>query len=45
LPTSDGLGHFETVRSARAGEVLRGVAFAPGDDDRDHRDLGGDDKR
>jgi len=49
LPTSDGLGHFETVRSARAGEVLRGVAFAPSDrpggDDRDHRDLGGDDKR
>ncbi len=35
LPTSnDGpgwLGHFETIRSARAGEVFRGVAFAPED--------------
>ena len=29
LPTGEGLGHFETIRSARAGEVLRGVAFAP----------------
>ena len=29
LPTGRGLGHFVTVRSARAGEVLRGVAFAP----------------
>lgn len=35
LPTGKGyLGHFFTVRSARAGEVLRGVALAPGDDDR-----------
>jgi len=32
----DGLGHFVTIRSAKAGEVFRGVAFAPkehGDDD------------
>jgi hypothetical protein len=29
LPTGGGLGHFVTVRSARAGEVLRGIAFAP----------------
>lgn len=38
LPTGGGLGHFETVRSARGGEVLRGVAFAPsrGDNDRGH---------
>ncbi|MGA3294893.1 MAG: hypothetical protein ABSE45_13030 [Candidatus Acidiferrales bacterium] len=45
LPTGDGdhgrddsIGHFVTLRSAQAGEVLRGVAFAPqdrdGDDDR-----------
>lgn len=44
LPTGDGdhdrddsLGHFVTLRSARAGEVFRGVAFAPdgqnGDED------------
>ena len=33
LPTGGGLGHFETVRSARGGEVFRGVAFAPSDDD------------
>jgi hypothetical protein len=42
LPTSDGdndrddrIGHFVTLRSAKAGEVFRGVAFAPkehGDD-------------
>jgi hypothetical protein len=25
----DSLGHFVTIRSAKAGEVLRGVAFAP----------------
>jgi hypothetical protein len=32
------LGRFETIRSARAGEVFRGVAFAPksDDDDRGH---------
>jgi hypothetical protein len=45
LPTGDGdndrddrLGHFVTLRSAKAGEVFRGVALAPkehGDDD-DH---------
>jgi hypothetical protein len=32
----DRLGHFETIRAAQSGEVLRGVAFAPsehGDDD------------
>jgi hypothetical protein len=33
LPSAGGyLGHFTTVRSAEAGEVLRGVALAPGDD-------------
>jgi hypothetical protein len=31
------LGTFETVRSARAGEVFRGIAFAPSDGD-DHHD-------
>ena len=38
LPTSDGdhdfgdqIGKFVTLRSAKAGEVFRGVAFAPGD--------------
>ncbi len=34
LPSGDGhLGHFFTIRSAQAREVLRGVAFAPGDHD------------
>jgi len=34
LPTGDDdLGHFTTIRRARAGEVLRGVALAPGDRD------------
>lgn len=34
LPTGEGyLGHFFTIRSAKAREVLRGVALAPGDDD------------
>lgn len=33
LPPAGGyLGHFVTIRSAEAGEVLRGVALAPGDD-------------
>jgi hypothetical protein len=40
LPSAGGwLGRFETIRSAPAGEVFRGVAFAPkrnDDDDRDH---------
>ena len=46
LPSGDGgygwddfIGHFVTIRSARAGEVFRGVAFAPedrGDNDNDH---------
>jgi hypothetical protein len=31
LPRGWGLGHFTTIRSAAAGEVLRGVAFAPTD--------------
>jgi hypothetical protein len=38
LPTGDGdnytgdfIGKFQTVRSARAGEVFRGIAFAPND--------------
>ncbi len=31
-PAGGNLGHFTTVRSAEAGEVLRGVAFAPGND-------------
>jgi hypothetical protein len=29
------LGRFVTIRAAQAGEVLRGVAFAPGDDEED----------
>jgi hypothetical protein len=33
----DSLGHFVTIRSALAGEVFRGVALAPEDND-DHRD-------
>jgi hypothetical protein len=32
LPTGGWLGTFQTVRSARAGEVFRGVAFAPKSD-------------
>lgn len=37
LPTDgQGVGHFQTIRSARAGEVFRGVAFAPRSDDHDH---------
>jgi hypothetical protein len=43
LPTGDGdhdrddrVGHFVTLRSAKAGEVFRGVAFAPADHDEDH---------
>ncbi len=46
LPTQGGdgdqshaIGHFVTLRSAKAGEVLRGVAFAP----RDHDGDGGSD--
>jgi hypothetical protein len=42
LPIGDGdhdgddrIGHFVTIRSAKAGEVFRGVAFAPRDDGRD----------
>jgi hypothetical protein len=34
LPTGgDHFGHFTTIRSARAGEVYRGVALSPGSDD------------
>ena len=37
LPAGDGddddLGHFKTILKAKAGEVLRGVALAPGDRD------------
>jgi hypothetical protein len=36
-PTGGWLGTFRTVRSARAGEVFRGVAFAPKSDDDDDR--------
>jgi hypothetical protein len=42
LPQADGhwdgddtLGRFATIRAAKAGEVLRGVAFAPGNDEED----------
>jgi hypothetical protein len=36
LPTGiPWIGHFQTIRSARAGEVLRGVAFAPRSDGND----------
>jgi hypothetical protein len=40
LPTSNNpwgsfIGHFVTLRSAKAGEVFRGVAFAPKDHDQD----------
>jgi hypothetical protein len=31
LPSGEGLNHFKTIRSAKSGEVLRGVAFAPQD--------------
>jgi hypothetical protein len=31
----DAIGRFITIRAAQAGEVLRGVAFAPGDDGED----------
>jgi hypothetical protein len=44
LPKGDGdndrddrLGHFVTIRAAKAGEVLRGVAFAPRERDEDDR--------
>ena len=33
LPTGEHLGHFTTIRNAKAGEVFRGVALAPGDRD------------
>ncbi|HEY6384751.1 MAG TPA: hypothetical protein VIX91_03625 [Candidatus Acidoferrum sp.] len=36
-PTGGWLGTFQTVRSARAGEVFRGVAFAPKNDDDEDR--------
>ena len=31
LPSGEGLNRFKTIRSAKSGEVLRGVAFAPQD--------------
>jgi hypothetical protein len=31
LPKGEGLSHFKTIRAAKSGEVLRGVAFAPQD--------------
>jgi hypothetical protein len=31
------IGRFVTLRAAQAGEVLRGVAFAPNEDDADDR--------
>jgi hypothetical protein len=31
LPTGEGLTHFKVIRSAKSGEVYRGVAFAPQD--------------
>ena len=31
---NDGLGHFKTIRRAKAGEVFRGVSLAPGDQSR-----------
>ncbi|HEY6307336.1 MAG TPA: hypothetical protein VI488_12855 [Candidatus Angelobacter sp.] len=34
----DSFNHFVTIRSAQAGEVLRGVAFAPGEHDGDDDD-------
>jgi hypothetical protein len=45
LPIGDGdndrddrIGHFVTIRSAKAGEVFRGVALAPKEHDKDdHR--------
>jgi hypothetical protein len=39
LPTGgddEKLGHFVTIRSAKAGEVFRGVAFAPVEGGGDH---------
>ncbi len=35
-PAGSWLGTFQTVRSARAGEVFRGIAFAPSEGDDDH---------
>ena len=32
----DTIGRFVTIRSAQAGEVLRGIAFSPSDDGEDH---------
>jgi hypothetical protein len=44
----DSLGHFVTIRSAKAGEVFRGVALAPEDNDghngHDHDGHDGDDR-
>jgi hypothetical protein len=40
LPQGDGLGKFVTIREAKSGEVLRGVAFAPEDEDDHHPEAG-----
>jgi hypothetical protein len=36
LPTGGSLGHFATIRTAQAGEVFRGVTFAPRQDGSGH---------
>jgi hypothetical protein len=33
LPSGDQLGHVKVIRAAKSGEVLRGVAFAPRDEE------------
>jgi hypothetical protein len=38
LPVGDRFGHIKIIRSAKSGEVYRGVAFAPQDRDDDHHD-------
>ncbi len=45
LPVGDGdhdqddqIGHFEVIRAAKSGEVLRGIEFAPQDEDHGDRD-------
>ena len=49
LPVGDGdrdrddqFGLITTIRSAKAGEVLRGISFAPRGNDSDNRDRDGD---
>ena len=52
LPSAEGdhdrddrLGHFVTIRSAKAGEVFRGVALAPHDNDGDEKGHDHDDHK